>query len=345
MKRIIQFLSLSSAFLTLTVEAQNIGINSTGALPAPSAILDVSAAPSNDKGLLVPRIPLLATNSASPVTSPATSLLVYNTASASSGTTAVSPGFYYWDASKWIRLQVTNSTTQDWNLSGNTGTTPGTDFFGTTDNKDLVIKTNNSEKMRIAANGKVGIGTNLPNTLLEINNGSTNGAIKIVDGTQGVNKVLTSDANGVGTWVTNVSITPTQLGNIPPVLVNLSSSDIYTGATIALPAGKWLVYMGIQVNGSTAAGQSAWIRYTLSSSSTVNTPAGFSFIQSSVVSTNVNSAGYVFFPCTGVIPVNVPVATTLYVWTSSCQQTGGFNLASLNVGPNPENYLFAVPIN
>ncbi|MEG0927226.1 hypothetical protein [Chryseobacterium sp.] len=38
------------------------------------------------------------------------------------------------------------------------------------------------------------------NGTFEINNGTGNGAIKIVDGTQGAGKVLTSNADGVGTW-------------------------------------------------------------------------------------------------------------------------------------------------
>lgn len=48
--------------------------------------------------------------------------------------------------------------------------------------------------------GNIGMGTINPTTKLEINNGSTIGAIKIVDGTQGNNKVLMSDAAGVGSW-------------------------------------------------------------------------------------------------------------------------------------------------
>ncbi|MCK5051231.1 MAG: tail fiber domain-containing protein [Candidatus Cloacimonetes bacterium] len=45
--------------------------------------------------------------------------------------------------------------------------------------------------------GYVGIGTDSPDTELHVE-----GSIKIVDGSQGVNKVLTSDANGAASWQT-----------------------------------------------------------------------------------------------------------------------------------------------
>ena len=44
---------------------------------------------------------------------------------------------------------------QSWNTTGNTGTTPGTNFIGTTDAKDFVFKTNGIEKGRIKS-GVVG---------------------------------------------------------------------------------------------------------------------------------------------------------------------------------------------
>ena len=44
-------------------------------------------------------------------------------------------------------------TNQVWLLSGNTGTTPGTHFLGTTDNQALEIKVNNLRAIRIADNG------------------------------------------------------------------------------------------------------------------------------------------------------------------------------------------------
>ncbi len=57
----------------------------------------------------------------------------------------------------------------NWKLTGNDSTIAGINFIGTSDSVDLVMKTNNTEKMRISANGNVGIGTANPETLLEIN--------------------------------------------------------------------------------------------------------------------------------------------------------------------------------
>jgi hypothetical protein len=161
-----------------------------------------------------------------------------------------------------------------WGLSGNAGTTPGTDFIGTSDNQDLIVKTNNTEKVRVLASGYVGLGTNSPAALLDVNGnarfsggklfigavGGINsgysglyessgdivfavfkggagatafapggnssdavviksttgnvgigtlapsqklevvGTVKIVDGTQGASKILTSDAFGNASW-------------------------------------------------------------------------------------------------------------------------------------------------
>ncbi len=49
-----------------------------------------------------------------------------------------------------------------WSLTGNSGTTPGTDFLGTTDPKDLVIQTNGHEAMRVTSGDSIGIGTTTP---------------------------------------------------------------------------------------------------------------------------------------------------------------------------------------
>ncbi len=157
---------------TLKLISQNIGINGSGATPHPSALLDIDAASTPSLGVLIPRIALQAINISAPVTSPATSLLVYNTATASSGITAVSPGYYYWDGTQWVRFAYSpsGSSANDWNLLGNSGTVSSTNFIGTTDNIDFVFRTNNIERMRVLNNGFVGIGITNPNQRLEVNN-------------------------------------------------------------------------------------------------------------------------------------------------------------------------------
>jgi hypothetical protein len=141
--------------------AQNVGINSTGASPDASAMLDIS---STDTGLLVPRVALTATNTPEPITSPATSLLIYNTATAGTTPYNVLPGFYYWNGTAWTTLNTGNISSTAWALGGNTGTSAETDFMGTSDDSDLVFKTDNTEVLRLYSGGgadlNAGVGEN-----------------------------------------------------------------------------------------------------------------------------------------------------------------------------------------
>lgn len=82
-----------------TYGQNNVGINTT--TPDASAALDVTSA---NTGVLVPRLALTATNVAAPVAAPATSLLVYNTATSGVAPNDVTPGYYYWDGIQWVRL-------------------------------------------------------------------------------------------------------------------------------------------------------------------------------------------------------------------------------------------------
>jgi hypothetical protein len=59
-------------------------------------------------------------------------------------------------------IQGTPGSQNAWSLTGNSGTTPSTNFIGTTDAQDWVIKTNNTERMRVTSAGNVGIGINNP---------------------------------------------------------------------------------------------------------------------------------------------------------------------------------------
>ena len=87
----------------------------------------------------------------------------------------------------------------------------------------------------------VGLGTYKPDTKLHI---VANGpAIKIQDTNQGAGKVLTSDANGVGTWkVPAIAMTQGHLGNPGRSIRANTANYLYTGSYIDVPARtKYLV--------------------------------------------------------------------------------------------------------
>ncbi len=133
---------LLAAVFCSTYSFAQVGVGTT----APQGALDVT---STTDGFVPPRIALANTTTAT-VTTPTTSELVYNTATAGD----VTPGYYYWDGTKWVRLL--NTQNNDWSLIGNSGTMAGTNFLGTTDVQDLRFKTNSTDRLNISnATGQI----------------------------------------------------------------------------------------------------------------------------------------------------------------------------------------------
>ncbi|MBI2721189.1 MAG: tail fiber domain-containing protein [Bacteroidetes bacterium] len=66
---------------------------------------------------------------------------------------------------------LTPASSNAWDILGNSGTNPLINFLGTTDNVDLVFRTNNIEWARILNNGRVGIGTATPRAKFDVLNG------------------------------------------------------------------------------------------------------------------------------------------------------------------------------
>ncbi|NTW31823.1 MAG: hypothetical protein HGB12_04230 [Bacteroidetes bacterium] len=193
------FFTIHFSLFTLNCFSQTGGaaINTTGSAAHNSAMLDVS---STNQGIRIPRLALTSATSASPISSPANKLIVYNTNTSMTGGNGA--GIYIYDSTgtttgKWIYLaapsngpgtsgQVLTSsgsgapTWMDpaagtdataWHITGNASIDSSANFIGTTDasgSRPLRIKTRNTDRMIISSNGNVGIGTTSPNEKLEV---------------------------------------------------------------------------------------------------------------------------------------------------------------------------------
>jgi hypothetical protein len=151
--------------LSLNKVSAQISLSLTGNPPDTSAAWDVDF---TNLGVLIPRVALVSGTDAATITTPATSLLVYNTG-ASWGTA----GYYYnagtTIAPNWVRFMIGK---EGWMITGNDniisptsgyGTTVNNNFIGTTTTTDFVIATNNIERFRIKTddgnNLRIGMGT------------------------------------------------------------------------------------------------------------------------------------------------------------------------------------------
>ena len=96
---------IAALFLGLTATAfaqtKSVGINTS----TPDANSDLTLGSTN-KGLLLNRVALTGTNDATTVGAHTAGMVVYNTATAGTGATAVTPGEYCNDGTKWVKSAV-----------------------------------------------------------------------------------------------------------------------------------------------------------------------------------------------------------------------------------------------
>ncbi len=152
--------------MALPVYSQNAGIGDTGDFdPDPSAVLELR---SKSRGLLLPRMTKAERVA---ISSPAHGLLVIQTDTDGSDI----PGIYYYNQpdATWYRLNSSGpAASTGWQLLGNSGTNPATNFIGTTDATGLSLRTNSVEQIRVSPAGNIGIGTNSPTQKIELANGN-----------------------------------------------------------------------------------------------------------------------------------------------------------------------------
>lgn len=113
-----------------------------------------------------------------------------------------------------------------------------------------------TEKVRITSDGNVGIGTGTasPSTKLHIY-ATASGAFRLEDGTQADGYILTSDTNGVGSWISSSFITGSGTASYIPIFSatgSILNSSMYE--TTYLNINKDLYFPGSSLYFSTSSG-------------------------------------------------------------------------------------------
>ena len=281
----IKALLIIFAVLTITTYGQNVGIGTS----SPNALLDVY---STVDGILIPRVALTGTASASPLTSPTTSTLVYNTATAGSGATSVSPGFYYWNGSAWIRFIDNGSLTGSTTVSNNS-----------TDNA-----------LSTMVNGVTSSIVPIINTNVLSQNGSSQ---------------LISTINGVGSTPYTVGIAGDVIGNLGASTVGKIQGTPVSISSLA--DGNLLQYNGsgtnwVNVTPASILGSATTNALSLSTNTLTSTVNGIAATSSAVSAvSNTSSANTLSTTVNGVTSSTVPIINSNALGLSGTTLTSTIN--------------------
>lgn len=247
-------------------------------------------------------------------------------------------------------IGITGATGTDlgthWTITGNGGTSPGTDFIGTTDPADLVIATNNTEKMRVTSAGNIGIGTPAPDAsaVLDINSGGNKGLL--------IPRLTTAQRNAIVNPALSLFIFNT----------TTNCFEAYMGTAwyaVSCPNACTAPATPGTINGSTciAAGQSGYIfsisAVTSATSYTWTVPTGSSITAgqgtTSITVTFGNTAGNITVTADnscGSSPQSILPASLVYI---SCQALLAANPSSADgvysIDPDGSGALPCMPCN
>jgi hypothetical protein len=143
---------------------------------------------------------------------------------------------------------ITAASLGAWTILGNSGTNPDApqfNFLGTTDNRALAIRTNNTERMRIKADGKIAIGLSPASAAsnsfgtVQINDNTTQANYSTL-AVYSIGSVLGSDASSTVTMAFQASKQATSYLNVGGYLVAAGGTNNY--AIVAGAGGN--VYLG-----------------------------------------------------------------------------------------------------
>ena len=206
---------------------------------------------------------------------------------------------------------------------------------------ELWDATAGASRFGIDKNGNIGIGTNLPQTKLHVN-----GQLRIQDGTQGNGKILSSDANGTASWISNSTTTPAVMGTLSGTSYTLTNAaGEYTGSYIVLPPGKWSVQISMLIGDAGGYNSSLWFRSCFSASS--SSIVGPTYVVGSSLASGYKASGS-YGTATGTIIVNNTSGSnlTLYYWSVDIQVLSGtLGIANFGTSSWGEDQMVAYPMN
>lgn len=171
-------------FIAISAQPQSVSINNNGASADANAILDVDIT-TNNKGILIPRLSTAQLTAMGVVT---TGMLAFN---------ETVGDFQYFDGTQWRTVGFTyiSSVIQDPDNDTKVQTNKNAD------EDKIRFDTEGTERM-VLDNTGLGIGTSSPSAKLDVV-----GSFQLVNGSQGANKYLTSDAAGNTSWTGNITST------------------------------------------------------------------------------------------------------------------------------------------
>ncbi|MBC7412408.1 MAG: hypothetical protein H7331_08130 [Bacteroidia bacterium] len=234
MKNITAFIFV---LLAMKAQAQNIGVNNL--TPDASAILDITH---TSRGLLIPRLPLTSTTDVVTITSPALSLLVFNTATAGVSPNDVTPGYYYWNGIKWVGL-ITPPTTNTINSAGNIITSTIGGVVDTTLAVNSVSNTSIANSFTTTINSVVGasvpIVNSVSNTLTGNNltttvNGVTGAVVNLSTIVPATTNTMSSTGNTITNTTNGVAATAPTINSVSNTLTGNNLTTTVNGVTGAV---------------------------------------------------------------------------------------------------------------
>ena len=195
----------------------------------------------------------------------------------------------------------------------------------------------------VTSSGNVGVGTAVPSKKLEIVS-SNSPALRIDDGTQDVGYVLMSDSNGNGSWRAS---TKAILGSLSTAGYSgsVSASNAWSGVSITLPPGKWLVLTNVilRANPVPTSGKGAWVRLQWSTAINTSNTAGIT----GPLNSGVYTSPYGLASGSSIITNSSLGNMTYYLNLSGTDIFGGYSANWTNLGASSwiENSIIAYPAN